>query len=73
MSFDIEPDGDPHGECKVEIFRLSQKLERALNALSRISKYYDGTYDRESCLGAAYTASKAIDDIEKCDGEKIEQ
>ena len=28
MSFDIEPDGDPHGECAVEIKRLQDTLKR---------------------------------------------
>ena len=26
MSFDIEPDGDPHGECALEIHRLEAKV-----------------------------------------------
>lgn len=27
MSFDIEPDGDPHGQCASEIHRLEQQVK----------------------------------------------
>jgi len=35
MSFDIEPDGDPHGECALEIKTLKAELERKQGILKK--------------------------------------
>lgn len=34
MSFDIEPDGDPHGECAVEIHSLQEEIKNLKQLLS---------------------------------------
>lgn len=34
MSFDEQPDGDPHGECAAEIHRLEQEIERLQETLA---------------------------------------
>jgi hypothetical protein len=34
MSFDEQPDGDPHGECALEINRQSVEIEKMKVALS---------------------------------------
>lgn len=36
MSFDIEPDGDPHGECALEIRRLELENEALLEERARL-------------------------------------
>ncbi len=40
MSFDEQPDGDPHGECKAEIDRL-MRIVRAAKILYFESEEYD--------------------------------
>lgn len=52
MSFDEQPDGDPHGECAAEIHRL-QELLRELVACEDLKDHLDAApenqddYERE--------------------------
>lgn len=36
MSFDEQPDGDPHGECAAEIHRLEQQRNELLAAAQAV-------------------------------------
>jgi chromosome segregation ATPase len=47
MSFDIEPDGDPHGECALEIKRLENELSKLKEENERLResvKIHEGCY-----------------------------
>ena len=41
MSFDQEPDGDPHGECAAEIKRLTEERAELLAALNEFSEAFN--------------------------------
>lgn len=39
MSFDIEPDGEPHGECAAEINRLREAIKEIQREAYRAGKH----------------------------------
>ena len=47
--FDEEPDGDPHGECALEINRLKAECERLRADAERYRWLRDNNYDRTVC------------------------
>lgn len=48
MSFDEQPDGDPHGECALEIARLRKALEDA-NGMCRSAYQVAVREGRQTC------------------------
>lgn len=51
MSFDQEPDADPHGECAAEIHRLQEELQAAIAGAEAI---------REACVSECQEHASAI-------------
>ncbi len=62
--FDEEPDGDPHGECRAEIARLTAELDAAravpADVEALIKEVTDGALEAGSCsaLGHTYSLTK---------------
>ncbi len=50
MSFDIEPDGDPHGECALEIKNLTEEKEKLTRFGEWLGVDMSNCYDAEDCV-----------------------
>lgn len=53
--FDEEPDGDPHGECAVEIMRLENALELLKDAVRKVHAA-KGRYHSQQAMCDLYEA-----------------
>lgn len=65
MSFDEQPDGDPHGECAAEIHRLTAENEQLRKDAARY-RYYRGRAYKDGgmlCIEVANIDDVAIGDF----------
>ena len=70
--FDEEPDGDPHGECAMEISRLTKELAEATAELAAARKHLSYVYmvQMNALVKPVMTYEEWLAAIDSARGEK---